>query len=95
MYVCRSKQEIRKEILDLLALRVVESKPPASMRQIAKALNRHPNGHMIGILWDMADEGLLVAKPRQHRPDVTAWDWQLPAHKIDQAVGLAYEVQKS
>jgi hypothetical protein len=94
MYVCRSKQETRKEILDLLALRVVESKPAASMRQIARHLARHPNGHLMDILWGMVEDDLLVANPRQHRPDVVAWDFQIPAHKIDHAIGQVYEVQK-
>jgi hypothetical protein len=94
MYVCYSKQEIQKKILDVLAVRVVESKPPTSMRQIAKALNRHPNGHMMNILWDMVDAGKLVANPRPHRPNKTAWDFQLSPHLIDHAIGEVYEVQR-
>jgi hypothetical protein len=94
MYTAYSKQEIRKKILDVLAVRAIESKPSASMRQIARAIGKHPNGNMSNVLWSMVDDGLLVANPRPWRPNKTAWDWQIPAHKLEQLIGQVYEVQK-
>jgi hypothetical protein len=94
MFVSYPREERVKQIENLLAVRVVESKPPATMRQIAKGLGMSPSGRLMGILWDMVDAGKLVANPRPHRPGWTAWEFQIPAHKIDLAVGLAYEVEK-
>lgn len=94
MYVCYPRVERIKQIENALAVRVVESKPPATMRQIAKAIGMSPSGTLMSILWDMVDAGKLVANPRPYRPGWTAWHFQIPANKIDQAVGIAYEVQK-
>jgi hypothetical protein len=95
VYMCYPRAERIKQIESVLAVRVVESKPPASMRQIAKAIGMSPSGTLMDILWDMVDAGILVANPRPYRGHIgTAWDFRIPANKIDQAVGMAYEVQK-
>lgn len=94
MYVSYPKAERIKQIENALAVRVVESKTPATMRQVAKAVGMSPSKHLMNILWDMVDAGKLVADPQPYRPGWTAWYFQIPAHKIDQAVGMAYEVQK-
>lgn len=95
MYQCFPKAERIRQIESALAVRAVESKAPASMRQIAKAVRMSPSKHLMNILWDMVDAGKLVANPRDWRPGWTAWDFQIPAHKIDQAIGQVYEVRKS
>lgn len=95
MIVSYSRGERIKQIEDAMAVRVIESKPPATMRQVAKALGMSPSKHLMSILWDMVDAGKLVANPRPHRPGWTAWEFRIAAHRIDLAIGMAYEVQKS
>jgi hypothetical protein len=93
MIVSYPREERIKQIEGVMAVRVVESKPPATMRQIAKSVGMSPSGRFMSILWDMVDAGKLIAEPQPYRPGWTVWYFQIPAHKIDQAVGLAYEVQ--
>lgn len=94
MYMSYPKAERIKQIENAMAVRVIESKPPASMRQIAKAIGMSPSTRLMGILWDMVDAGKLVANPRPYRPGWTAWDFQIPSHKIEAVTGQVYEVQK-
>lgn len=88
------REQRKQQIEDAIAIKTLESKGPQSMRQIARAIDMSPSKHVMSILWDMVDDGRLVANPREHRPGWTAWDFQLPPHRIAHAIGMAYEVQK-
>ena len=50
----------------------------ASMRQIARALDLVPSSKLMNILWELVDEGLIVATPRSYlRGAISiAWDFQ-------------------
>lgn len=47
------------------------------MRQIARALEMSQSGHLMSILWDMVDEGKLIASPVDWRPGITAWRFSI------------------
>lgn len=88
------REKRKEQIEQVLAIKTLESKGPFSMRQIARAVDMAQSGTFMAILWDMVDDGKLVANPRPYRPNKTAWDFQIPPHRIDLVLGQAYEVQK-
>lgn len=82
---CHRMDQIEKEI----AVHQTMSRKPMTMRQLARRLNMSASGHLMGILWDMADQGRLIASPREYR-NQTAWDWKLPADKVGAVLDKVY-----
>lgn len=57
-----------------------------SMRQIAKRIGMSPSSHLMGILWEMADEKRLISKARDYR-DGVAWDFRVPSSRLEKLTG--------
>lgn len=87
------REKRKQQIERALAIKTLESKAPMSMRQIARAVDMAQCGTFMNLLWDMVDDGRLIANPRAHRPNVIAWDFQIAPHRVNLVVGQAYEVQ--
>lgn len=88
------REKRKEQIEQVLAIKTLESKGPFSMRQIARAVDMAQSGTFMAILWDMVDDGKLVANPRPYRPGWTTWEFQLPPHRLALVTGQAYELQK-
>jgi hypothetical protein len=58
------------------------NKKGLSMRQIARRLGMSASGHLMSILWDMAETHRLVAIPRPYRDGMTAWEFKLPPDRL-------------
>ncbi len=81
MFVSHSRGERKAQILNVLAIGVGDcTKTKLSMRQIARRIGMTPSAHVMSILWDLVDEGRVIASPRNYR-DMVAWDFSLPARR--------------
>jgi hypothetical protein len=49
----------------------------ATMTRIARHLKMSPNGHMMALLWEMSDAGIIQGEPRAHRPGWVSWEFRL------------------
>lgn len=72
------KEQIEREIADYQRM----NKQGLSMRQIAKRIGMSPSSHLMSILWELAEESRLIAKPLDYRPGMTAWNWKLPPDRL-------------
>jgi hypothetical protein len=77
-----SRHDRKSQIEDAIRHYQAMSKAPLSMRQIARRVNMSASAHLMTLLWDMVDDGTLVAKPRPYRTNMTAWDFSIPSHKL-------------
>lgn len=94
MYTCYPREERKKQIASVLAIRGMESKPPATMRQIARAIGMSQSGSLMNILWDMVDDGLLIANPVPYRPGWVSWHFRLRSDKRVPVLDAVYEQEK-
>lgn len=94
MIVSYPRAERKLQIAKALAVRALEGKGAASMRQIATLVKMSPCGSLMDILWDMVDDGQLVADPVEWRPGWTAWHFRLSPHRYGVALDQVYEQEK-
>lgn len=84
-------RDVRKaQIEEQVALHQSIHKKPLTMRQIAHRIQMSPGGHLMNILWEMAEEQRLIAHPRQYRETMTAWDFKLPPDRVDVVLERVY-----
>lgn len=95
-YVRKSGEERKCDIERALVVRqVVELKPRASRTAIARAIGMAVSPLLTNYLWEMVDEGRLIADPQAYRGGVAEvrWLYQVPADRLPALLGDAYEVR--
>lgn len=80
-----SRDSRKSQIADAIRHHQTMSKAPLSMRQIARLVSMGATSHLMAMLWDMVDDGTLIATPREYRPGITAWQFSIPNHKLQAA----------
>jgi len=84
----------KAQIEEQVALHQSINKQPLTMRQIARRIQMSPGGHLMNILWEMAEEQRLIAHPRPYRETMTAWDFKLPPDRVGTVLERIYEVKR-
>jgi len=90
MHICYSRAERKVQIAKALAKRAIESKPPASMRDVAAAIGMKPGGSVSALLWEMVDEGKLRAGCYHYRPGWVVYKWSLTASHYNVTLDALY-----
>lgn len=82
MYVVKSREERKAEIVQWLAIAHQPGAPGLTLRRIAKGLGMKSSNHLMGILWELVDENVLAAEPVEYRPNMTSWLFTVQPHKM-------------
>ena len=87
------------QIQRAIAIEQAIQKRGLSMRQIASRIQMSPSGHLMSLLWDMNDDGLLIAKPHDYRDNMKRWEFRIPPDRLgvllDEVYGESAPVKPS
>lgn len=87
-----SREHRQRQIMHELALGQMQGRPAHSMRQLARKLDMAPSNHLMGILWAMVDQNLIVATPHAHQgATVVRWSFEIAPHKYRDCIGDVYK----
>ena len=87
-----SREHRQKQIMFELALGQMQGRPTHSMRQLARKLDMAPSNHLMGILWAMVDQNLIIAEPAPHQGATRVkWAFSIAPHKYQDCIGDVYK----
>lgn len=69
-YPRRMRREARKELIYTL---IPTNRYGTTMYGLAWQMGLSPSAHLMDMIWELVEEGRVVASPEPHRPNVQKW----------------------